>query len=69
MKESADGVGADDEDVIKPHKKKRSVHECTDMVVAEDVVERSEFFRNENDWDKEGIFGTGNLGEMNNDVE
>eukprot|EP00957_Ditylum_brightwellii_P064110 4863414-Ditylum_brightwellii.AAC.1 len=29
--------------VIKLHKKMRSVHECTDMVVVEDVVERSDF--------------------------
>eukprot|EP00957_Ditylum_brightwellii_P072475 5507462-Ditylum_brightwellii.AAC.1 len=44
----------------------RSAHECTDMVVAEDVVERSECFGNEDDWEEEGIFGTGNLEEMNN---
>eukprot|EP00957_Ditylum_brightwellii_P145973 11116236-Ditylum_brightwellii.AAC.1 len=44
----------------------RSVHECTDMVVVEDVVERSDFFGNEDDWEEEGIFGTGNCEEMNN---
>eukprot|EP00957_Ditylum_brightwellii_P147683 11246475-Ditylum_brightwellii.AAC.1 len=44
----------------------RSVHECTDMVVVEDVVERSEFFGNDDEWEEEGIFGTGNLEDMNN---
>eukprot|EP00957_Ditylum_brightwellii_P195337 14882942-Ditylum_brightwellii.AAC.1 len=48
----------------------RSVHECTDMVVVEIVVGRSEFFGNEDDWEEEGIFGTGNSEEMNTvDVE
>eukprot|EP00957_Ditylum_brightwellii_P029253 2211224-Ditylum_brightwellii.AAC.1 len=48
----------------------RSVHECTDMVVVEDVLERSEYLGNEDDWEEEGILGTGNCEEMNNfDVE
>eukprot|EP00957_Ditylum_brightwellii_P173953 13243556-Ditylum_brightwellii.AAC.1 len=45
-------------DTIKLHKKMRNVHQYTDMVVVEDVVERSDFFGNENDWEEEGIFGT-----------
>eukprot|EP00957_Ditylum_brightwellii_P039178 2963029-Ditylum_brightwellii.AAC.1 len=36
------------------------------MVVVEDVVERSEIFGNKDDWEEEGIFGTGNLEKMNN---
>eukprot|EP00957_Ditylum_brightwellii_P071627 5445281-Ditylum_brightwellii.AAC.1 len=70
MKESADGIGTDDErkeymcsesvvisengatyvpfkDAIKLHMKMRSVHECTYMVVVEDVVERSDVFGND----------------------
>eukprot|EP00957_Ditylum_brightwellii_P027097 2048257-Ditylum_brightwellii.AAC.1 len=48
----------------------RSVHECTDMVVVENVVEMSEFFGNEDDWEEEGIFGNDKCEEMNNiDVE
>jgi len=40
------------------------------MVVLEDVVERSEFFGNEDNWGEEGLFLTGNSDEMNNvDVE
>eukprot|EP00957_Ditylum_brightwellii_P111164 8476216-Ditylum_brightwellii.AAC.1 len=40
------------------------------MVVVEDVVERSESFGNEDDWEEEGIFGTSNCEEMDNvDVE
>eukprot|EP00957_Ditylum_brightwellii_P047871 3636482-Ditylum_brightwellii.AAC.1 len=44
----------------------RSVHKCTDMVVVEDVVDRSECFENEDEWEDKGIFGTSNLEEMNN---
>eukprot|EP00957_Ditylum_brightwellii_P176279 13422236-Ditylum_brightwellii.AAC.1 len=67
MKESADGVGADDDgdeymcsesvvmsengaiyvsfkDVIKLHKKMRSVHECINIAAIEDVVDMSDFF-------------------------
>eukprot|EP00957_Ditylum_brightwellii_P121442 9261642-Ditylum_brightwellii.AAC.1 len=93
MKESAAGVGTDDEgneymylesvvmcgngaiyvsfkDAIKLHEKMRSVHECKDMVVVENAVKRSDFFWNEDDWEEEGIFGTGDSDEMNNvDVE
>eukprot|EP00957_Ditylum_brightwellii_P148783 11327209-Ditylum_brightwellii.AAC.1 len=48
----------------------RSVHECTDMVVVEAVVGRGEYFGNDDGWEKEGVFGTGNIDEMNNaDVE
>eukprot|EP00957_Ditylum_brightwellii_P068888 5229320-Ditylum_brightwellii.AAC.1 len=36
MKESADGVGTDDEG-----NEMRSIHECTDMVVVENVAGRS----------------------------
>eukprot|EP00957_Ditylum_brightwellii_P111666 8517354-Ditylum_brightwellii.AAC.1 len=36
------------------------------MIVVEDVVERSECFGNEDEWEEKGIFGTGNLEEMNN---
>eukprot|EP00957_Ditylum_brightwellii_P110732 8444908-Ditylum_brightwellii.AAC.1 len=81
MKDSADGVGTDDDgdecmcsesaviaehgathvsfkDAIKLHKKMRSVHECTNMVVVEDVADMSDFFGNTDEWEKEGIFGT-----------
>eukprot|EP00957_Ditylum_brightwellii_P037558 2840477-Ditylum_brightwellii.AAC.1 len=48
----------------------RSVHECTDMVVVEKAVGRSDFFGNEDDWEEDGIFRTGSSDEMNNvDVE
>eukprot|EP00957_Ditylum_brightwellii_P048367 3671024-Ditylum_brightwellii.AAC.1 len=36
------------------------------MVVVENVVGRSELFGNENNWEEEGIFGTGKCDEMNN---
>eukprot|EP00957_Ditylum_brightwellii_P140361 10694796-Ditylum_brightwellii.AAC.1 len=36
------------------------------MVVVGNVVERSEFFGNDDDWEEEGIFGTGNCEEMSN---
>eukprot|EP00957_Ditylum_brightwellii_P014680 1106708-Ditylum_brightwellii.AAC.1 len=52
-------------DDTKLYKKMRSVHECTDMVVVEDVVERSDIFGNDNEWKEERIFGTDNLEEMN----
>eukprot|EP00957_Ditylum_brightwellii_P197772 15066678-Ditylum_brightwellii.AAC.1 len=36
------------------------------MVVVEDVVVRSDFFGNDDEWEEEEIFGTSNLKEMNN---
>eukprot|EP00957_Ditylum_brightwellii_P107611 8210147-Ditylum_brightwellii.AAC.1 len=36
------------------------------MVVVEDVADRSDLFENNDEWEKEGIFGNDNLKEMSN---